>query len=289
MTIIEPVIRPPSEKDSFLLQVTTGCSSNYCTFCGAYMGKPFAVKDYEEIASDINAAGALYPDTRRVFLIDGDALVVDNTSLLPILEKLDEAFPKLSRVSSYANGYNITKRRNDELKELYEHKLRLIYMGLESGNQDILNRCKKRSSSDEMIEAVNTANIAGIKSSVIVLLGLGGKQYSEVHVRDTIKALNRMQPRYLSFLSVMLIPGTPLYEEREQGEFEELNSIDLLKEAYGIIKELKLEKTIFRSNHASNYLSLEGRFPQDKERLLKTLKSAISGGIKLRPEFLRGL
>ncbi len=289
MTIIEPVIRPPAEAGSFLLQVTTGCSGNQCTFCGAYMHKPFGVMSYEEIAADIEKGSGKYPQTRRVFLLDGDALVVNNDRLLPVLKKLDEAFPKLSRISSYANGYNITHRSDEELRELYEHKLRLIYMGLESGNEDILNRCRKPSSAEEMIEAVKRAGEAGIKSSVIVLLGLGGREYAAEHVRDTIKALNRMQPRYLSFLSLMLIPGTPLYEEAKKGEFKELSPAELLQQTRDIIEGLELEKTIFRCNHASNYLALEGRFPQDKEKLLNTLTSAISGKLGLRPDIFRGL
>ena len=289
MAIVEPVIRPPSEAESFLLQVTVGCSANNCTFCGAYLNKPFAIKDFEEVASDIEMGRALYPQTRRVFLLDGDALVVDNARLLPILEKVKEAFPMLSRVSSYANGYNIVRRTEKELRELYEHQLHLIYMGLESGNQDILNHCQKRSRVDEMVEAVRKAMNAKIKSSVIVLLGLGGKRYSGDHIRDTITALNLMQPRYLSFLSLMVIPGTPLYEEVRNGCFEELNSIELLKEAHDIILGLKLEKTIFRCNHASNYLPLAGRFPQDKKRLLNSFRLALQGELNLRPEFLRGL
>lgn len=289
MAIVEPIIRPPSEAESFLLQVTVGCSASHCTFCGAYLNKPFAIKDFEEIASDIEKGQSLYPKTRRVFILDGDALVMNNTKLLPVLEKLNEAFPMLSRVSSYANGYNIVKRTDKELQELYDHQLRLIYIGLESGNQDILNHCRKRSNAKEMIEVVQRARRAGIKSSVIVLLGLGGKKYSDEHVKDTITALNCMQPLYLSFLSLMVIPGTPLYEEVCNGDFKELNSIELLKEAYGIILGLQLEKTIFRCNHASNYLPLAGRFPQDKKRLLDALQLALRGELKLRPEFLRGL
>jgi radical SAM superfamily enzyme YgiQ (UPF0313 family) len=253
------------------------------------MGKPFTVKDSEEITSDIDKAAALYPDTRRVFLLDGDALAVSNVKLLPILKKLDEVFPKLSRIASYSNGYNITQRSSTELAELNKSKMRLIYIGLESGNQDVLDHCKKRSTADEMIDAVKRAGRVGIKSSVIVLLGLGGKEHSEKHVRDTIKALNKMQPRYLSFLSVMLIPGTPLYKECKEKRFKELNSHELLAEAHSIIKGLELEKTIFRSNHASNYLSLEGRFPQDKNKLLNNLDLAIKGEINLRPAFSRGL
>ena len=289
MPLIEPVIRPPSEAESFLLQVTTGCSANQCSFCGAYTGKPFALKGYEEICSDIEEWCRHYPNTRRVFLMDGDVLVIKNDKLLPILEKLKYALPKLSRISSYANGYNISARSEEELKALYEHKLSLLYMGLESGNQELLNHCKKRSSAEEMIDAVQRTARIGIKSSVIALLGLGGKKYSTEHIRDTIKALNRMQPRYLSFLSLMLISGTLLYDEAQRGEFEELDSRELLKEAYEIIQGLELERTIFRSNHASNYLALEGRFPQDKKKLLTMLEGAINGKTALRTEYLRGL
>lgn len=221
--------------------------------------------------------------------MDGDALVIKNDKLLPILEKLKAAFPKLSRISSYANGHNITSRNSQELKELYEHKLSLIYIGLESGSQKILNRCKKRSSVQEMIEAVNRAALAGIKCSVIVLLGLGGRESSEEHIRDTITALNRMQPRYLSFLSLMLIPATALRKEAEKGDFEELSSLELLKETHDILQGLELEKTIFRSNHASNYLALEGRLPHDKDTLLGVLEDAMNGEVALKHEFQRGL
>ena len=230
-----------------------------------------------------------YLQTRRVFLLDGDALVVKNERLLPVLKKLGDSFPMLSRVSSYANGYNIIQKSDKELQELYEHRLQLVYIGLESGSQEILTRCCKRSTAKEMVEAVQKADKAKIKSSVIVLLGLGGKSLSAEHVRATIGILNQMQPKYLSFLSLMVIPGTPLYNQVCSGEFEELSSIELLQEAYDIICGLKLQKTIFRCNHASNYLPLSGRFPQDKMNLLESIKSALNGKVKLRPEFLRGL
>jgi radical SAM superfamily enzyme YgiQ (UPF0313 family) len=289
MPIAEPVIRPPAERDSFLLQVTLGCSVDTCTFCGAYKNKPFRVKDPKEILSDIDRHARRHADTRRVFLMDGDALVLANSKLIPILEKLEQSFPKLSRVSSYANGTNILRKSEEELAELYRHKLSLVYMGLESGSQDILDRCRKSSRVDEMVEAVHKAAAAGIKSSVIVLLGLGGKKYSKEHVQGTVEALNRMQPRYLSFLSLMLIPGTPLAREAGKGDFDELDPMDLLKESCAIIDGLELKKTIFRSDHASNHLALEGVFPKDKTVLLNSLRSAISGKVPLRPEVFRGL
>ncbi|MBU0635143.1 MAG: radical SAM protein [Candidatus Omnitrophica bacterium] len=289
MALIEPVIRPPAEADSFLLQVTLGCSADSCSFCGAYKSKTFRVKDRKEITADIHWYARRYQDTRRIFLMDGDALVLANSKLVPILEELDQAFPRLTRISSYANGCNITRKSDQELAELYKHKLSLIYMGLESGSQGVLDWCGKSSSVEEMIEAVQRAAGAWIKSSVIVLLGLGGKKYSKEHVKGTIVALNRMQPKYLSFLTLMVIPGTPLAEEVRKGEFEELNSMELLKESYEIIKGIDLKKTIFRSNHASNYLALEGTLPKDKIMLLNILESAIGGEIRLKPESLRGL
>ncbi len=289
MPIIEPAIRPPSEADSFLLQVTMGCSSNGCTFCGAYLGKPFRMKELREVLSDLEEGGRLLPETRRVFLMDGDALALSNERLIPILEKIQSTFPQLTRIASYANGYNIVRRSREELKALREAGLRLIYIGLESGSQKVLDRCRKRSTAEEMIQAVRSAEEAGIKSSVIVLLGLGGREFSAEHVRETVTALNQMAPKYLSFLSLMLVPGTPLSEEADFGHFEELDSQELLREALGIVQGLELQGTIFRMNHASNYLPLEGRFPQDKAKICSLLRSAVDGKVRLRPEFFRGL
>jgi radical SAM superfamily enzyme YgiQ (UPF0313 family) len=289
MAIVEPVIRPPAEADSFLLQVTLGCSADHCSFCGAYKMKPFRVKDPAEVFSDIDRYARRHSGTRRVFLMDGDALVLGNNKLVPVLEKLKQAFPRLSRVSAYANGSNITRKSDAELAELYAHKLSLIYMGLESGSQPVLDRCGKTSSADEMVRGVQRAERSGIRSSVIVLLGLGGKKYSTEHVRGTIEVLNRMQPRYLSFLSLMVIPGTPLAREVLRGDFMGLDQEALLKEAYEMIRGLELKHTVFRSNHASNYLALEGTFPKDKPALLKSLKAALDGKILLRPDFARGL
>jgi len=289
MPIVAPVIRPPSEAESFLLQVTLGCSADHCTFCGAYKTKPFRAKDPQEVFADMDRFAKRYPQTRRVFLMDGDALVLANEKLVPILKKLQQAFPKLSRVSAYANGSNFKRKSDEDLAELYRHKLSLIYMGLESGSQKVLDHCGKTSSVEDMVEAVRRAEKAGIRSSVIVLLGLGGKKDSGEHVRGTIEALNRMKPRYLSFLSLMVIPGTPLAEEVGRGEFVELNSQELLQEAHDILQGLELEHTIFRSNHASNYLPLEGTLPKDKPELLKVLKAGLEVKLWLRPEGWRGL
>jgi radical SAM superfamily enzyme YgiQ (UPF0313 family) len=289
MPIIEPVIRPPAEHASFLLQVTTGCSTNSCTFCGAYQHKPFRIKSLSEIFSDIKIHANHYPQTRKVFLMDGNALVLSNAKLIPILEKLNHSFPKLTRISSYANGSDIMRKPYAELQALSHLKLKLIYLGLESGSQAILNICHKKSTVTQMIDAVHIARQASIKSSVILLLGLGGKKYSSMHVAQSIPALNQMQPRLLSFLSLMLIPGTPLFKQKTQNLFTELSSLELLEEAHNILSGLELKQTIFRCNHASNYLPLEGRLPQDKPVLLAQLKQALQGKKYLKPEFFRGL
>jgi radical SAM superfamily enzyme YgiQ (UPF0313 family) len=289
VAIVEPAIRPPSEGASFLLQVTLGCSSNTCIFCGAYQNKPFRIKSVLEIESDIENQSRLAPGTRRVFLMDGDALVLKNTVLLPVLCEIQSHFRRLTRISSYANGYNISARSDSELGQLSERKLNLIYLGLESGSQEILDRCLKRSTVAEMVDGVRRCAQSGIKSSVIVLLGIGGKEYSALHVRETIRALNQMQPRYLSFLSLMVVPGTPLAQKVADGEFRELTSYELLREAYDIIKGLELSQTVFRCDHASNYLALEARLPHDKEKLLGSLKAALRGEVLLRPEIFRGL
>ncbi|MHA1539410.1 MAG: radical SAM protein [Alphaproteobacteria bacterium] len=289
MPIIEPAIRPPSEAYSFLLQVTSSCSSNTCTFCRAYLDKPFKIKDEQEILGDIEEGAHYYPETNRVFLMDGDALILRNKKLLPILKKLDDAFPNLARISSYANGYNIAKRTDDELQELYDHKLRMIYVGLESGSQEILGVCKKKATVNEMVSAVQRVAKVGIKSSVMVLLGLGGKERTKQHISETIKALNEMQPLYLSFLAVVVTEGTGLYDQKKAGTFQTLTDREILFEMRGIIEGLNLKKTIFRSNHASNYLPLAGRFPNDKNRLLDEIDAALKGKRGLKPEWLRAL
>lgn len=289
MPIVEPVIRPPSEADSFYLQVTLGCSANKCGFCGAYRSKDFSIKSREEISADIRRGAELYPDTRRVFLMDGDALAASNAVLVPVLKELSAAFPHLARISTYANGFNITTRTPEELKELKDNKLSLIYIGLESGSEKILKMCSKPCTAGSMVDAVRKADEAGIKSSVIVLLGLGGMKHSREHVAGTIEALNKMQPRYLSFLSLILIPGTPLYAAAVKGDFSELAPKELLAEMRDIIKGLELDGTIFRSDHASNYVPLEGRFPKDKEKLIGTLNDAIGGKLSLRADWERGL
>lgn len=285
------IIRPPSEADSYLLQITYGCSHNKCTFCPTYLDKKFGVRPPEEVFEDIELASNSYPQTRRVFLCDGNALVLQNRRLMPILERICAGFPNLQRVGIYANAGDILKKSMGELEELRDKKLGLIYMGLESGSEEILRRVKKGSTAREMIDSVKKARRAGIKVSVIGLLGLGGKTLSHEHAVKTGKAVSEMDPRYFSLLSLMLVPGTELYSEWERSEFEMPEPIELLEEMKEMIENLEgLSGCIFRTNHASNYLPLAGRLPRDKQKLLATIDSAVSQGESaLRPESWRGL
>lgn len=289
ITYVGSVIRPPSEADSLILQATIGCSHNRCAFCGTYLDKKFAIKPFDKLAREIEWAAKHLPYTRRVFLADGDAMVLSTKKLEQILDKLNASFPELQRVGIYANASGILSKSLDELILLREKKLGIFYLGLESGSETVLKKIDKGSTAAEMVDAVCKGQEAGMKASVIVLLGLGGDELSEEHAIESARAVNRMNPRFLSFLSLMLIPGTPLHDEWEKGRFKLLSAHEMLAEMRLIVQNLELEGTVFRTNHASNYLPLAGRFPQDKERILAAIDAGLSGKVKLRPEFFRAL
>jgi radical SAM superfamily enzyme YgiQ (UPF0313 family) len=285
------VIRPPSEADSYILQVTYGCSHNRCTFCGTYLDKPFQTRPPDEVQQDIALAGRLLSGTRRVFLADGNAMVLSTSRLTTILESLSAAFRELQRVSVYANARDLLTKGLGDLQRLRKLGLRLIYLGLESGHDEVLLRVQKSATADEMIAAVQLAHAADMRVSVIGLLGLGGPELSAAHAEATGRVVSAMDPRYLSLLTLMLVPGTPLYEQWQQGEFQLMQPEELLHELREILLHLDgLSGCIFRTNHASNYLPLAGTLPKDKPRLLATLDAALrSGPSLLRPEHWRAL
>lgn len=285
------IIRPPSEAKSYILQITYGCSHNRCTFCPTYLDKKFGIRPVEEVFEDIDAASNTYPHTRRVFLCDGNALVLPNRQLVPILERVCSSFPGLQRVGIYANACDILNKSTEELEELRDRKLGIIYMGLESGSDEVLRRAQKGATVRDIIGSVKKAQGAGIKVSVIALVGLGGKALSHDHAVKTGRAVSEMDPLYFSLLTLMLVPGTRLHAEWQRGEFEIPEPMQLLKEVRTVIENLEgLSGCIFRTNHASNYVPLAGRLPQDKERLLAAVDSAISlGDSALRPEEWRAL
>ncbi len=284
------VIRPPSEANSYIIQVTYGCSHNRCTFCGTYLDKPFRPRNFDEILEDINLAQKQMPATRRVFLADGDALVLSSRRLTKILDKLQGAFPQLERVGCYANAQDILRKTPEELKSLREKGLGIIYIGLESGSDEILARIEKGATSADMIEAGQKVKKAGILFSVIAILGLGEHKLSAHHAKETGRVLSEMNPDFFSMLTLMLVPGTKLHAQWEAGEFQLLTPEEMLAELRQVIEHLHLNNCIFRTNHASNYLPLRGTLPQDKERLLAMLDAALARGRDaLRPEGWRGL
>jgi radical SAM superfamily enzyme YgiQ (UPF0313 family) len=285
------VVRPPSEAWSYILQITYGCSHNKCTFCSTYLDKPFRVRPIKEVMEDIEIAGSYVPHTRRVFLADGNALVLSTRRLIPILDALDKAFPNLERVGIYANAQDILCKSEEELTTLYRKKLGIIYMGLESGDEEILRHVKKGATAAEMIEAVRKAQAVGFKMSVIGILGLGERELSREHAIATGQVISAMDPAYFSLLTLMVVPGTELYRQYKADEFVLIEPLEMLEEMRVMIQHMEgLTRCVFRTNHASNYLPLAGTLPQDKERLLATLDRALAQGESvLRPESLRAL
>ena len=283
------IIRPPSEANSILLQVTVGCSHNKCTFCGTYRGERFKIKSDEIIWEDIGFAAANCKRQRRVFLCDGDALIIPQRRLLKILEAIKKNLPWVTRVGLYANAKSLKMKSIDELKELRDHGLGIAYMGLETGDDVTLTAIKKGSTAAEMIDMGRKAKEAGIKLSITVLLGIAGRQRSDVHARETGRVLSAIDPEYVGALSLMLIPGTPLCHDFEAGHFEMIEPIEMLQELRTMIEYTELTRGLFHANHASNYLPIKARLPKDKKGTLKLIDSALIGKVQLKPEFLRAL
>jgi radical SAM superfamily enzyme YgiQ (UPF0313 family) len=285
------VIRPPSEAHSYILQVTYGCSHNRCTFCGTYQDKPFRVRETSQVMDDIELACSLRPNTRRVFLADGDALVLNANRLNHILDALNDAFPHLERVGVYANAQNLLRKSSDELKTLRIKGLGIVYLGLESGDDVVLKCIQKGATAAEMIAATVKAKQAGLLVSVIGILGIASLKGSTQHARLTGQVVSQMDPDYFSMLTLMLVPGTQLHQKWEEGAFQLPDAEQMLVELHQVIENLDgLTNCIFRTNHASNYLALRGTLPRDKTRLLAALDAAIAQGPDVfRPEALRGL
>lgn len=283
------VIRPPSEARSYILQCTYGCSHNACTFCATYKGTRHRHRPMEEILEDIEMASQAMPRTRRVFLADGDALERDTGELLGVLEGLDLAFPRLERVGVYANAADLLAKPPEELARLRRAKLGIFYLGLESGDDEVLKRVKKGATAEEMVEAVLKGREAGLEASVIVLLGLGGKAGSRRHAERSASVISLMQPDYISALTLMVIPGTPLHRQMTEGAFELPGPLGMLEELRTLVEGIEVPESVFRSNHASNYLPLRGTLSRDRDSILRVIDGAMNDPEVLRPEFMRGL
>lgn len=285
------IYRPPSEADSLILQVTIGCSHNKCTFCGSFKDKKFRLRTLEEVREDVEEAKAYARYIRKVFIADGDALVIPQKRLIPIIELIRDAFPKLERIGIYGNTKSILKKSVEELKALKELGVRIIYLGIESGDQVVLDRVCKGTTLEKTTEAARRVKEAGIILSVTVLLGLGGVERSTIHAEKTGKFLSKIDPDYVGALSVIIVPGTPLAEEVKRGTFEVPNPYMLLEELAIMIKHTNVTHTFFASNHASNYLPVKAWLPEEKEKILKSIQYVLNrkDPSLLRPEFMRAL
>ena len=279
-----PLYRPPAEASSLIIQITLGCSYNKCSFCTMYENKEYKVRKLDDILDEIEVMATLYPDTQKIFLADGDALNLDTKHLLKILEFIQESFLSLRRVSIYASAFNLLKKTKEELIELRENKLSLIYYGIESGDYELLKAINKTISPLRMIEGLNKASEAGMKISAMVILGLGGKKRSVEHIKNTALLINHCKISYLSTLQLGLEESKEEFfynfYKKNLGEFEFLNLEEILKEQASLISLLNPSKTlIFRSNHVSNILPLKGNLPRDKNRLISEIRDFLSNSL----------
>ena len=284
--------RPPSEAASLILQATIGCSYNECTFCGMYRDKRFRVRPFDELAAEIDrAADELGPSVRKVFLADGDALVAKAGFLARVLERLRERFPDLARVSCYASPQALQVRTVEEMARLRELGLTLYYLGIESGHDAVLERLAKGVDAAEMARVGRKAGEAGVKLSTMVLLGAGGRALSREHAVASARVVNAIQPRFVSTLVMTPVEDTPLWDSALRGEVDELSPVELAAELRAFVAGLRLEGSIFRSNHASNFLALGGSLPKDQAAILAALDRVLAdpAHAPFRPEWLRGL
>ncbi len=285
-----PLYRPPSEGRNLIIQATLGCSFNRCTFCSMYRDKTFRVKPLNTVFDEIDRAACHAPDTRRVFLADGDALYIQTDQLVSILEYLKKSFPRLSRVSSYALPANLIKKSGDELAEIRHAGLSLIYYGIESGSAKVLKLIRKGAQPPSMVSGLNKASDAGMKISATAILGLGGKKLADEHISETAELVNQVSLSYLSTLQLGLDPSVRHeFLQRFGDDYIAQDDRGMLDEQAALISKIEPSTPlIFRSNHASNALPLAGNLPKDRDRLLHQLSAAQRGDLPLVPDFLRG-
>ena len=284
------IYRPPGEWKSYLLQTTVGCSHNTCTFCRMYRGKRFHIRPLPDILEDIRMAKACYGDLRRVFLCDGDAIIMKTEELLSILDALYDAFPSLEKVTTYAGPLSTLSKTPEELKTLRKAGLTRAYLGVESGSDALLHAVKKGADARQMLEAGIRLREAGFDLWVMVILGLAGPgEAGRRHILDTAAMINEMRPRHLSALTLTLYPGTDLYQEWRAGRFQAATARDTLREARLLIEKLEVDPLHFTCDHASNYVPLKGSLPEDRAYFLSRLDQALESGTGMRPEWSRRL
>lgn len=286
----EPLFRPPSEAHSLIIQVTLGCSYNKCSFCEMYTSKQFKPRKEEDIFKDIEAFLPYKEQIKKVFLADGDPMVLSTERLLRILNKLKETFPKLMRVSTYATPTNIRRKSDQELEELRKAGLTLLYIGIESGDDEVLKNIQKGETFSTIVEGINKASKAKIDSSVMVINGTGGKLLSQQHAINSAKVLNEVQPKFASTLVLTMHKGLDHFKNRYLGDYQQMNLPELFSEMKLFMNHLYLNETIFRSDHASNYLILKGVLGKDKDLFLNQIDQALNHPeiSNLRNDYHRG-
>lgn len=288
------IYRPPGEWRSYLLQVTVGCSHNKCTFCSMYKDKQFHIRPMADIFEDIEMARAYYNrmgrPVKRVFLCDGDAVIMRTEQLLAILKKLYDTFPELERVTAYAGPRSALTKTPEELRALREAGLYRVYLGVETGSDELLHTIKKGVGAQEMLEAGIRLREAGLDLWVMVLLGLAGPgEPARRHILATAEMMNQMKPRHLSALTYMPEPGTEMGEQVERGEFQLITGPQALEETRLLLEHLDVDPLHFTCDHASNYLPLKGGLPEDRQAMLSAIDLALEDQELLRSEYGRGL
>ena len=284
------VYRPPSEAGSLIIQLTIGCARNKCTFCAMFKDKQFRVRKLDEVVEDLVYARKYYEgyNVRRIFLADGDALIVKTEDLLYIMDKIHQLFPECERISAYGAPADVLLKTDEELKRLKAAGLDMIYMGAESGDDTVLERVKKGVTSEEIAQAGIKLKKAGMIVSITLISGRGGKELVYEHAVNSAKLISRIKPEYVGFLTLMVEPGTELYEEHKAGKFELLGPQEVMRELKVFVENVDSEGTVFRANHASNYVPLKGTFNKDKELMLRQIDEAEKRGV-FRPEIYRGI
>ncbi|MBR3749941.1 MAG: radical SAM protein [Firmicutes bacterium] len=286
------VYRPPSEAYSLILQVTIGCSHNKCRFCSMYKDKKFHIRQLEDILADLRECRAYYSRVRRIFLADGDALCLSNAKLLAILNAIRDLFPECERVGIYGRATDILRKTPEELKALKETGIGIVYVGAESGDPEVLARMCKNATREQLIEGVRRAEDAGIAASVTFISGLGGRERWKEHAVASATMISEMRPSYASWLTLMLDPAAPVTKDIAEGKFELLKPLEVLDEMEVMLEHVELPEgvtCVFRSNHASNYLSLKGDLPADRDNMLAVVRQAKENSDMLRPEYWRAL
>ena len=283
------IYRPPSEANSYILQATIGCSWNHCTYCDMYRDKAFRVRDLAQTLADVELARGDAPLTEKVFVADGDALILDFAHWEAVLSACRDAFPRLKRVSAYATAMNVVSKSPDELRRLRQLGLHLLYLGPETGDEATFKRIAKGAGFAQHVEAAQRLHAAGIAQSVIFLLGAGGVERSQAHAEGSARLLTEMNPDYASLLTLTVVEGTPLAKLEARGQFELPSVEGMLRELRAVVDLARPTDAVFRTNHASNYLPIAGRLPADRERILALVDRALDGGVRLRPEWARGL